>query len=535
MADSPQDSHDLHQAGLSRRHLLKGAAASGVGLAFGGVLAACDSGSSEPSGSPASGTEKVNRGGRLRVGIIGAGSTETLNFNLANGEIDTARGFNLFEGLTDFDPDGRTFNALAEELSPNKDASVWKIKLRKDVLFHNGKTLSSDDVVSSIQYMLDPKNKAQGGGALADVDGNGLRALDKLTIEMPLKRPNSFLPDVLGDRTVKIFAAGSDFENPIGTGPFKFKSWKRGERSLFVRHDDYRDGLPYLDELEFVSVNDANSRVNALQGGQIDALSQLDLTLVDAVSDNPSLKLLEKIGGQHTALYVQCSADPFTNNDVRQALRYAMDREQIVQNVLRDKGKLGNDLPCWFDVNYAKDIPQREHDPELARALLKKAGHEDLKVTLHSSDTAPAMLECSTLFVEQAKQAGITVDLRRWPTDQYFSNAYDKYPFAATNWAGRPLSSYINIAYLKTSPFNETRFKDDAFEQVVGQAFASPDPDKQKQLMGDAQQILWDRGGTLIWGFLPVIDAVSEKVRGITPSVIRSMGNYDFRRTWLAA
>jgi peptide/nickel transport system substrate-binding protein len=531
------DGEAMGADGVSRRRLLQGAAAGGMTLALGGALAACgsDDGATTGASTAAGEGETVRRGGRLRVGMIGGGNTETLNFNLANGEIDTARGFNLFEGITDFDPDGKTFNLLAEELEPNEDASVWTLRLRDDVVFHDGKQLGAEDVLYSLRYMLDPKNKAQGGGALGDLDGGNMRRRDALTVELPLKRPNAFLPDVLGDRTVKIFADGSDFERPNGTGPFKFESWKRGERSLFVRHDDYRDGKPHLDELELISINDPNSRVSALQSGQIDALSQLDLTLVDAVSADPNVQLLEKVGGNHTALYVQCNADPFTNNDIRQALRYAIDRQQVVDNALRGKGRIGNDLPCFFDQYYANDIPQREYDPEMARSLLKKAGAENLSVTLHTADTAPAMLESSTLFVEHAKAAGINVRIRRYPTDSYFSVAYDKVPFGATNWSGRPLSSMINIAFLKKAPFNETRFFDDEFEQVIADAFAASDEARRTQLMTDAQQILWDRGGTIVWGFLPIVDAVTAKVRGITPSVIRSMGNYDFRNAWLAA
>lgn len=526
---------------MSRRSLLRGAAAGGMSLAFGGVLSACG-GANDGSnaGSPAQRTlagedEEIRRGGRLRVGIIGGGNTESLDFNKSAGDMDLARAVNLFEGLTDVDPEGKTVNVLAEEMTPNRDGSVWTVRLRDDVVFHDGKRFDAEDVVYSLKYILDPKNKTNGAGTLADLDPNGIRRRDARTVELRLKRPNTFLPEVLTDRTVKIFAADGNFDPPNGTGPFKFQRWTRGERSLFVRHDDYRDGLPYLDELELISVNEPNARVNALQSKQIDAVSQLDLTLVDAISSDPSAQLLESDGANYTALMVEVDSDPFTNNDVRQALRYAMNREQMIENVLRGRGRIGNDLPCWFDPDYAKDIPQREHDPERARSLLQKAGHDKLRVTLHTSDAAPAMFEQSTLYAEQAKAAGITVDIERYPTDQFFATTFLKVPFAATNWGGRPLASQINVGYLKTSPFNETNFADEQFEQIIAKAFATTDQTKRRELMIDAQQILWDRGGTLIWGFLPILDALAGNVRGIKASVIRSLGNYDFRRTWLVA
>jgi peptide/nickel transport system substrate-binding protein len=530
--------------GLSRRALLRGGAAAGITVATGGILAACGgsgkssnaatgAGSEAQAGGAAEGAART--GGRLRVGIIGGGASETLDFNQALAEMDTARALNLFEGLTDFDPDGKSYNVLAEELSPNADASVWTVKVRPDVEFHNGKKLSADDVIFSLKYMLDPKNKAQGAGSLTGLKPANIRRKDAMTVELRLDAPNAFLSDVLGDRAVKIFAEGTDFKQPVGTGPFKFQSWKRGDRSLFVKHDAYWDGAPNLDELELVSISDANARVNALRAKQIDGLSQADLTLVDSISGDPALALLEKVGGQYTALYVDSTAKPFTDNNVRQALRYMCDREQMVSNALRGKGKIGNDIPCWFDEFYAGGIEQRPHDPEKARALLKQAGLENAKFTLQTSDPAPAMLESSTLFVQQAKAAGLNVELRKWPTDQYYSRAFNHYPFAMTNWGGRPLSSQIALAYLKTSPYNETKWIDPDFEKLIKDAFATPDVAKRKLVMADAQQLLFDEGATVIWGFLPNIDAVSKKVHGITPSVIRSMGNYNFRKAWIEA
>ena len=528
--------------GISRRTVLRGGAAAGAAIAAGGIFAACgssDDGAGASGGTSAAGTDAeagaAVKGGRLRIGIIGGAASETLNFNQALAEMDTARALNLYEGLTDFDEEGKSYGVLAEELVPNDDASVWTIKVRPDVEFHNGKVLSADDVVFSLKYMLDPKNKAQGAGSLAGLQAKNIRRKDPMTVELTLDKPNAFLSDVLGDRAVKIFAEGTDFENPVGTGPFKFESWKRGDRSLFLKHAAYWGGEPYLDELELVSISDANARVNALQAGQIDGLSQADLTLVDTITGNPQLALLEKTGGQYTGFYYDSTADPFTDNTVRQAFRFLCNREQIVENALRGKGRIGNDIPCWFDEYYAGDIPQRPHDPEQAKSLLAAAGLENETFTLQTSDPAPAMLESSTLFAQQAKEAGIKIELKKWPTDQYYTKAYNHYPFAATNWGGRPLSSQIALAYLKTSPYNETKWVDPDFDKLITEAFATPDPDKRKPIMVEAQQMLFDEGATIIWGFLPNIDAVSAKVHGITPSVIRSMGNYNFRKAWIEA
>jgi peptide/nickel transport system substrate-binding protein len=514
--------------GLSRRELIRRTAvAGGAALTLPGLLARA------AQAAPAA--EAARRGGTLRIAVAGGGASETLNPNQVLAEIDTARSRAIFEGLVDFDPNGKVINVLAEELTPNKNASVWKIRVRDGVVFHNGKTFDADDVVRCFRYILDPKNKTQGAGTLTGLRPGNIRRLDRKTVQFRLDQPNAFLPDILGDLRIRIFY-GTSFAHPIGTGPFMFKSWTRGERSHFVRNPHYwRHGLPYVNALDYISISDPGARLNAVIAGQVDAMSQLDAKLLSQVTSNPNLRLLQKPSGNYTAIYCQTDVAPFTDNRVRQALRYMTDRSQIVSNALLGHGRIGNDLPCWFDEDYAREIPQRQHDPERAAALLKAAGQSDLKLELQTSDVAPAMLESSTLFAQQAKQAGVNVTLRQWPTDQYYSSGYDHFPFAMTNWGGRPLPSQINLAYLTTSVYNETHNKQPKLDALVRQAFATPNKKKRHQLMVDAQQILWDTGGTIIWGFLSSLNVTSKKVNGITPSVIRDLGNYDLSRAWFSA
>ena len=515
-------------AGYSRSDLLRGALVGGAALSLPGLLA-------EKAFADLS-APAARRGGRLRVGVVGGGASETLNPNQILAEMDMARSRSLFEGLTGFDSNGKVANVLAEELSPNANATVWRIKIRNGVVFHNGKTVDASDVVRSFRYILDPKNKTQGAATLTDLKPQNVRRIDRTTVEFRLDRPNAFFPAIIGNERIRIFF-GTDFARPIGTGPFKFRSWKRGVRSLFVRNQDYRNGLPYLDAVEYIAINDANARLQALAAGQIDLLSQLDPKLVSTAARNPRVKIIQKAGGQYTAMYVETNVAPFTDNRVRQALRYMIDRPQIISNALSGLGRVGNDLPCWFDEDYAspREIRQRPHDPERARALLKAAGQEGLRLELQTSDVAPAMLESSTLFVEQARQAGVTVTLRQWPTDQYYSSAYTHFPFAMTNWGGRPLSAQINLAYLTNSQYNETNYRNPRLDALVRQAFASGNQATRRRLMVDAQEILWDDGGTVIWGFLPNLDARAAKVRGLAPSVIRNLGNYDLSKVWFAA
>lgn len=528
-------------SGLSRREILRRGALGGAGLALPGVLAACGGGGK--AGVSTGGTTQAagspKRGGRLRVGIVGNGSSETLDPNIATGEIDIARTQTLYERLVDFKPDGTLYNRLADQFSHNRDGTQWKMRLRDGVHFHDGSPLTADDVVYSLRYALDPHNKAQGATDLAFLKQQDIRKLDASTVEVRTPVPIADLAITMSARALYIFKNGSTAKSlaakPNGTGPFRFGNWTRGERSLFTAFRDYRDhGGPYVDELEFVSINDATSRYTALVGGQVDAIAQLDGKLADRVKQQSNLQLLNKASGAYSPQLMIVNAPPFDDNNVRQAFRYMVDREALVQNALGGYGKVGNDLASWLDPDYASGIDQRQHDPERAKSLLAKAGKSNLTVSLATSDAAPGMLDSSTLIAEQAKQAGVTVKLQKTPADQYYSTLYLKAPFECTNWGYKPLEQQITEALVTGAVYNETKWSNKAFDKLFAQARGTFDAGKRKELYAELQQTLWDQGGYIIWGFLNNVDAVSSQVQGVEPSAVRNLGYYNFNDTYLS-
>ena len=154
-------------------------------------------------------------------------------------------------------------------------------------------------------------------------------------------------------------------------------------------------------------------------------------------------------------------------------------------------------------------------------------------MSLATSDVAQAMLGSSTLIAQQAKQAGVTINIDNAPTDQYWTTRYLKSPFACTAWGWRPLDSQIAQALNKAAPFNETHWTNDKFEQLTNQARRTVDQAKRHELWLEAQKMLWNDGGYIIWGFANNIDALSKKVDGIVPSVARPLGWYNFNNAYL--
>jgi peptide/nickel transport system substrate-binding protein len=471
------------------------------------------------------------------VGLLGAGASETLSPARIFSEADIARHLQVWERLVDQKPDGSLYNRLAEDFSHNHDGSVWKIKLPSGVLFHDGSPFTAHDVVYSLKWYLNPANKAEGLAELTGlVTSSGIRARDRTTVELRLPQPSVVLPTILADRTLLIFKKGTTtFTHPIGTGPFKFVSWTPGERTLLARNPHYRvHGGPYVAKLELISITDPTARVNALLAGQIDALADLDTTLVRTVRSNSNMKILRIHGGQCTVQTMWCDTPPFDDNRVREAFRLMVNRPQVVANALNNYGSLGNDLlDKGVDVDYDSSLPQRRYDPQQAKALLKSAGHQNLTVTLTTSSASVGMLESSTLIQQQAQAAGVTINLNNVPADEFYAKYNGATYFNCSAWSTRSLDTLISQIYLKTSPFNETHWFNPSFDALYLASRKVFDPKRRKAMLWDLQRMLYQDGGHIIWGYRDNVDAISKRVHGITPSVVRALGQYDFLNAYL--
>jgi peptide/nickel transport system substrate-binding protein len=490
-----------------------------------GQAPAPDTGATEGAAAPA------RSGGRLRVGLVGGGTGETMDPHQPEGETSFARNHNHYELLLDFGPDGAPYEVLAEELSANADGSVWTVRLRDGIEFHNGKTLSAADVVYSYQRILDPELALEGANDLAFVKPENIRALDDLTVELQLEYPVGAMRDKLASRALSIFPDGfTEFQTQvIGTGPFRLESFTPGQRSLSVRFEHYHeDGKPLLDELELISIDDTAARSNALTAGQVDAIGSLDYSQVDLI-EGAGFKILDAETGGFLANLMCVTEPPFDDPRVRLAVRLLHDREQLVNTIFFGHGAVGNDLGMRFDPIYASEIEQIAYDPERARALLAEAGQDGLAVELLTSNAYPGMLESATLFKEQAKAGGLNVELKQQAADAYYGEAWLAHPFKQTLWGQRSQDLFFLQALDSNAPYNETCWKRPEFDEFVREARATVDDAARRELYVRAQQLLWEEGGYVIWGHGNYTDAYSSKVDGFVPSAVRNLGWYTFK------
>jgi peptide/nickel transport system substrate-binding protein len=533
---TPAHRPELFDERLSRASLLKGAAALGIGMSP--LLAAACGGGSSSSAPASTAAGAPRKGGNLRLGFVGGGTAETVNPYIGVTPIDEGRIQNLYDPLVIVNPDLTTSPGLALEWNPNADATVWEVKLRDGVTFHNGKTFGADDVIYSIQLMSKPANFGS-YPFVAGIDVANMKALSKNLVRIPLKTPDADLSANFTYYNTWIVQNGeTDFKHPVGTGPFEFVSFTPGQRSVFKKNPNYWvTGKPYVDQLQIQSISDPTARLNALLSGQIDGMAQLPFQEAKAHQASGDINVLVATSPQAMMFYMDTQKPPFNDNRVRQAFRLIADRPALIEGAISGFGTVGNDIAGKGLPFYDSTLPQRAQDIEKAKSLLKAAGHSNLTVELQTSDIFPGFVESATLLAQQATAAGVTINLKTEPANSYYNPSllYLKMAFAETQWPMLSLKYFYLQSLSSNAPYNETHFKSASFGNVLQKAIGELDKTKAQDYWNQVQQIQYDQGGYLQWVNADWVDAVSKKVAGLKPHAAGALGNYLFQDAWLQA
>jgi peptide/nickel transport system substrate-binding protein len=500
---------------LSRREVLVKGVAGGLAVGALGEFSAA-------SALAAPSRVQLKRGGNFRIAIGGGSDKEAIDAQNSVLDPDAARLVAMFEGLTYYDENYKLQMGLAEEFS-STNAKVWTIKIRPGIEFHNGKTLTADDVVYSIKRMLDKKLALYATSQIAgSVDPNGIKKMDKNTVRLTLLAPNSVLPDAFGQYFMNIVPVGYKSlklgGKQIGTGPYLFKTFTPGQRSVHPRNPNYwRKGQPYFDMLTIIDIPDDSARVNALIGGQVDAIDAMPFAQV-ASTQAKGFKILNSAGGGWVPITMAVDQAPFTDPKVRQAFRLIADRPKLVQVAFSGYGRVGNDIYSPLDPAYDTALPKRVQDIEQAKSLLKAAGQSNLTIDLPTTAGRAGQVECATAFAQMASQAGVTINVKPLDGTTFYGTQYLKYPFATDYWGTRNYLNQVAAGSLPNSPYNETHWNDPTFNTLYAQALKTVDAKKRADLIHQMQKLEYDNGGYIVWGFYNLVDAYSKKVVGFKPS-----------------
>lgn len=515
------------RAEFSRRGFMGlGAAAASLALAGCGAGGQPATVTVEASGEP-------QRGGILRIGTTGGGASDTMDANAPVGTADGGRVMNLYDRLYEFDPEYKLTPGLAESVKSEDGGRAWVFRLRKGVTFHDGRPLTSREVVHTYQRVTDPKDPKTGAAGLALLKRSV--AVDEHTVRFELEEPDAMFVDSTAQNSMGIVPTDYDPKKPVGTGPFRFGSFEPGQLTVLKSNPDYWGQKAYLDEVHLLNFNDQDALVNALLSTQVDVAGQLPLAMIDVVNTDPRLRTVVSQTGNWLPFTMRVDTAPFDDVRVRQAFRLVVDREQMVEQVFSGHGTVGNDMYAPFDPGTPK-LPQRTRDIARAKELLAQAGHPNgLEVELVTAPIQTGAVEAAQVFAEQASEAGITVKLRRVDATTFFGDGYLKYPFAQDFWYTRSFLPQSAQGSLPKAPFNETHWADPEFLALYKKARATLDPGKRNEVVAQAQKLLHEKGGYIAWGFFDQADAYQKYVGGaFTHRSGMPVSGFQLRSLWLA-
>jgi peptide/nickel transport system substrate-binding protein len=503
----------------TRRTVLKGAAAAGALAAVGPVLSACGSSGSSSSSSP-SAAAGPKKGGHIRSGVGGGSAKDTLDAHLPTSEVQIGTQWQMYDALLGWDQTHKLVMLLAESYTPNSDGTQHTVKLKSGLTFHNGKAVTADDVVYSFQRILNPKTAAIGSSTLVGLKASGIKKVDNLTVTFVLDQPNVIFYEALAYYPNAIVPVGYDpkgMTGAIGTGPWKVTGFQPGQQTEFAANTSYWGTGPYADQLTMIEFADPTAKLNALLGGTVDHITLLESAQASVIQSNPAMQLLQAKSGGWDPFTMRIDQKPFNDVRVRQAFRLIVDRPQMIAQAKGGYAWVGNDMYAPFDPGYPKDVPQRVQDIAQAKSLLKAAGYGNgLTVQLTTSTAVGAAdVAAAQVFAQQAKAAGVTVNVNKVDPSVFYGNDYLKWTFAQDFWATRNYLPQVQNGTAPNAPFNETHWKDPQWQALINQAFKTVDVTKRNELVSEASKIEYQRGGNIVWSFNISLDAHSKKLQGV--------------------
>ena len=489
---------------LNRREFMSRAAALGIGTALATSFAG--TAFAEPK-----------RGGTLRVALGHGSTTDSLDPATYSDNFSAlAFGGALSNSLTEIDENGKVRPDLAESFEGSDDLLNWRFKLRSGLTFHSGRTVKATDVIASYRHHMGEASKSAAKGLLdgvADIKAEG----DDVVV-FTMKAASADFPYITSDVHFPVMPAtdtGVDWQSGDRTGPFILEKWEAGVSARLKRNPTYhKAGMPYFDALEVLSIHDVSARTNALRSGEVDFIDRCDLKTLNMLERSPGIAILEVSGYGHYTLPMITTVAPFDNVDVRQALKYAVDREEIVAKVFLGHAKAGNDNPIAMGINYAVDpAPRHIYDPEKAKFHLKKAGLDTLAIDLPVPADIAGAVDAATLYREHAAKAGIAINVVNEAADGYWDNVWMKKPWSACYWSGRATCDWMfTSGYAGDAAWNDTFWKNPRFDELLLKARAERDDAQRAAMYAEMQQLVHDDGGAEVLVFNNYVSAHSDKL-----------------------
>jgi peptide/nickel transport system substrate-binding protein len=543
---------DEYRSGhLSRRDFIRRGSVIGMSIPLVSFLAAaCGTGDKSSTGSgggsgtavQAGGKEvAVKPGGTLKLGMSPGPTTEIDPILVAD-----EGGLGIMSQSGEFlswsDSKLQLQPRLAESWKPNADGSVWTFKIRQGVKFHDGSTMTAEDVAASINALSDPKS---GSNALSTFAGvlskDSAKATDASTVEFQLDSPNGNFPYLVSSDNYNALIVPKDLSGKWektfpGTGPWKLEKYTPNSGVSFVKNPDYWDKsrVPKLDRQQVKFYPKEQAQILGLQGGDVDVLVHFSPTGGKALLNDPNVTVIQLRASVHREIHMRNDKKPFDDKRVRQAMGLAVDRAALVNGLMAGKSDFGNDSPfAPVFPTTDKSVAQRKQDLAKAKALMQQAGVSNASVTIDTWDGFE-LPDLAQLLQNDAAKIGIKLKPNVTPAGTYYGDAvFGKSPWldstmGITDYGHRGVPNLFLAAQLSSKGvWNAAHFKNPTYDGLMKDYISALDIGAQRAAAAKIQNLLLDETPNLYTYFYYFLTGTKKNVGNVEVS---AMGHYDITK-----
>ncbi|MEU5789573.1 ABC transporter substrate-binding protein [Micromonospora purpureochromogenes] len=511
----------------SGRAILRLAAAT---LTVGLALTGCGGAEKPAPADPAE--QKPRAGGTLRVGALGKVAAISRDpHGVLSNESDFLITSLVYDALTVPGEQANVAPRLATEWKPSEDLTTWRFTIADNATFHDGTPVTSDDVVWSLKRLRDTPS---GASRLPGVDSAGISADGPKTVVLKSNYANSELPLLARLMTFVLKKGTTTVEGSPGTGPFRLESYQNGN-AVLKRNPKWHGGDVYLDTVEVRMFESPQALTNALISGQVDLASNVGAVAARVAERNKNVQIVRRPNDTSMPIVMRAADGPFADPKVREALKLAVDREAMVNQVLSGYGTVANDVLGTGDQHYDTSLPQRKRDLERAKQLLSEAKFDTSKTyDLVTTEDIPGLAESATLFATQVRDAGVNIKVVKQESGQFWEKTWLNAPLYTTYWGTNDSVVFFAGKTMNSeAKHNEAAWRDPEFDAAYKAAVSTTDEAARKPLLAQLQKIEYERSGYLLWGMADGVDLAAAQVRGLPK--LGGYGRVQLERVWLAS
>ena len=480
------------------------------------VLSGCSDGSNTPGADGNNGLNKERAENHEIVVGIAQDLEDSLDPHMSTSAGTREVLFNIYEGLMKITPDGGLTPAVAEKCEVSDDGTVYTFTLRNGVKFHNGEPVTAEDVVYSINRCADTSNGKPLVSAFSVI--RSVRAVDEKTVTVTIDEANL---DFISYMTTAIIPKDYDALDtmPMGTGPFKFVSRAVQDNIVVERFDGYWGEAASLTKVTYKIYEDSTALLMALNAGSIDLCAHLTASQVAQLGGQ--FQVLEGTMNLVQAVYLNNKTAPFDNEKVRQALCYAINREEIMSFVADGHGTaLGSSIyPAFTKYFMPELVDYYKYDTAKARELLAEAGYPDgFDMTIMVASNNQPHVDTAEVVAQQLRAVGVnaSVQLVEWQT--WYEKAYQGRDFQATivgldahNVTARDLLERFTSDHAK----NFINYSNDEYDRLFKEAISAKNETEQVELYKQMEELLTKTAANLYIQDLCDLVAIRSDLTGL--------------------